>query len=113
MVWIANIFPWIFFSFDFINYLMLESLDLRLCGLLKNAYSGPKLGKWHNTSPGGGASGAGRWYPSILKGDLLQVSARPPQALRLETLELPKQQAGDPVSEHSLPRPLLPSRRRP
>ena len=43
VVWIANIFPWIFFSFDFINYLMLESLDLRLCGLLKNAYSGPKL----------------------------------------------------------------------
>ena len=67
----------------------------------------------NNTSPGRGASGAGRWYPSILKGDLLQVSARPPQALRPETLKLLKQQAGDPLSEHSPPRPLLPSRRRP
>ena len=41
VVWIVNIFPWI--SFDFINYLMLESLDLRLSGLLKNAFPGPKL----------------------------------------------------------------------
>ena len=27
----------------------------------------------NNTSPGRGASGAGRWYPSILKGDLPTV----------------------------------------
>ena len=44
----------------------------------------------NNTSPGRGGLGAGRWFPSILKGDLLQVSARPPQALRPVTLELPK-----------------------